>query len=98
MNNIADYLSRNPIEDKYFDHEEIAELYVNKVAARAIPKAMSMNEIVDATAKDSELSKVIKWVVNYVSIPDRMLGSKMSCVCYQMVWYCVVIVFVCLIL
>ena len=38
----------------------VADHYVNFVAAHAVPKAMTMSEIEEATAKDETLQEVIQ--------------------------------------
>jgi hypothetical protein len=63
--NIADYLSRNPIEDlKIPDHEDIAERYVNFIASSKIPRALNKCELIEATQNDEELTQVKNMITN----------------------------------
>ena len=59
-NNEADYLSRHPVDQTLGPsvEEEIAENYVNFVTNHAIPKAMTVEEISEATSNDPILTKV----------------------------------------
>ena len=65
VSNIADYLSRHPNEDDMkFDGE--TERHVRFISSHAIPKSMSRDELVEATAKDSELA----------TLKEIVLGTK----------------------
>ena len=54
--NIADYLSRNPInQDDMFNtfiHEEIAERYVRSISRNCLPSALRISDIVRETEED----------------------------------------------
>jgi len=57
-NNIADYLSRHPVEPAEEANE--TETYVAFVVSHAIPKSFSLEEIETATAEDEELSYLVR--------------------------------------
>ena len=48
-NNLADYLSRHPTNESKHKQEKMTEQYINFVTQNSIPKAMSLNEIIQAT-------------------------------------------------
>ena len=57
--NAADFLSRHPVNDGINDRTvTITEDYVNFMIDVAIPRAMTLNEIQDATASDETLQQV----------------------------------------
>ena len=59
--NIADYISRNPMSKiDLHNHEDIAERYVNMISSQAVPKAVAMETIIDATRNDNELQLVAR--------------------------------------
>ena len=60
-NNASDFLSRQPIS-RDVDHtqEDAAENYVNFLTTHAVPKAMTLQEIKDATKKDKTLEGLAK--------------------------------------
>ena len=60
VNNEADYLSRHPISQtpKEPEEERIAEEYVNFIVNNTVPKAMTVDEIKEATKNDPILTKV----------------------------------------
>jgi hypothetical protein len=57
--NIADYLSRNPVADelRQSDHELIAEQYLNFIAEAVRPRAVSRQELRDASATDKDIQE-----------------------------------------
>ena len=63
--NIADYLSRNPMSRQELQmQEDIAERYINFVSNTAIPAALRRQDIIEATQNDPTLSQVKKWIRN----------------------------------
>ena len=57
---MSDYLSRHPVTTaEKPSQSRIAEEYVLFIADQDVPKAMTMQEIVQKTPKDSDLQKVI---------------------------------------
>ena len=82
--NPADILSRMPISSST-TRLNVADHYVNFVAAHAVPKAMTMSEIEEATAKDETLQEVIQsfrqthWNCNNVQLkPYERLHDELS--------------------
>jgi hypothetical protein len=71
--NAADYLSRHPTQSTSVTskHSQLAEEFVRYLTDNAVPKAMTLNEIVSCTQKDSDLQTVItafktnKWDKSY---------------------------------
>ena len=60
VSNPADILSRQPLPIKTGEGEE--ELYVNFVLANAVPKAITLQEIQDASLQDDVIVNVITWL------------------------------------
>ena len=63
LGNIADFLSRHPLEAQESDKLEYAEDYVNMLVNYSIPKAMSKQLVLQETLKDAglgELTTMIK--------------------------------------
>ena len=56
--NIADYLSRHPLQSQPVRDRNIAEQYVNYLIDNAVPKAMSVGEINSACETDSAIQKL----------------------------------------
>ena len=55
--NPADYLSRHPAQEVKFSSQSSAvEEYVNMIVTNAVPKAMTMDEIIVATELDPTLA------------------------------------------
>jgi len=52
--NPGDYLSRPPVEVK-FKQQNMTEEYVNFIEANSVPKAMTLDEIIQATNDDPVL-------------------------------------------
>jgi len=58
--NIADWQSRNPLKvTDLHDQEDIAERNVNALTNRALPKALSRQELAESTKHDPKLQKAI---------------------------------------
>ncbi|CAB4022055.1 Hypothetical predicted protein [Paramuricea clavata] len=61
--NPADFMSRHPLPSSPTSHEErCAEEYVNFVSMHAVPKALTLEEIKEATKADTTLQAVIQAV------------------------------------
>jgi hypothetical protein len=56
---IADYLSRNPIEDTCCEHERLAKEYIYMATISSQPAAISRQVLVDATSADPNLAAAI---------------------------------------
>lgn len=56
--NPADVLSRLPLDNQPFRERNIAEEYINYVAMNAVPKALTLEQIVTATETDPILQQV----------------------------------------
>ena len=63
--NIADYMSRNPIGSPP-RQDEVGEAYINAMADYSTPKAMTRTEIVAATDEDAVLVATRKAIRNEV--------------------------------
>jgi hypothetical protein len=57
--NIADYMSRNPIEPADRKCEKYTESYINMVSTSALPRAICKSDLIEATKVDKELAEVI---------------------------------------
>ena len=57
-NNPADYLSHHPTNESKRKQEKMTEQYINFVTQNSIPKAMSLNEIIQATNADAALTEL----------------------------------------
>ena len=55
--NPADYSSRHPVEAKY-KQQNMSEDYVNFIEENSVPKAMILDEIIQATNNDQVLRGV----------------------------------------
>ncbi len=64
QDNIADFLSRNPMEYTSRDQEELAESYINFISNISISKAISRKELIEETCKDDELANVKNVILN----------------------------------
>ncbi|XP_061193203.1 uncharacterized protein K02A2.6-like [Saccostrea echinata] len=61
--NPADYMSRHPIlTQKLSREEDIAEHYVKFIAEKAVPKAMTLDEVKRATNEEKTMQKAIDYV------------------------------------
>jgi len=56
--NPADVLSRLPLDDQPFRERNIAEEYINYVTVNAVPKALTLEQIKEATSTDHVLQQV----------------------------------------
>lgn len=56
--NPADVLSRLPLENQPFRERNIAEEYINYVTVNAVPKALTLEQIANATEADPILQQV----------------------------------------
>ena len=54
--NHADYMSRHPTDRSISTHSKISEEYVNFVTKHAVPRAMTLKEIIEATNADKTLN------------------------------------------
>ena len=59
-NNPSDFLSRHPCPKIETKHEMSAEQYVNFLTTHAVPKAMTIQEIENATKTDKTLQRLIE--------------------------------------
>jgi len=50
------------MEDE-FEHEEMAEAYVNMITNTNLPQAIDRKEVADKTNEDEELTEVKKWIL-----------------------------------
>ena len=70
MNNIegklnpADILSNNPIKVQETEDSGKAEVYINTIIAYAVPKAISLSEIIQESENDEILKEVMKCIKN----------------------------------
>jgi hypothetical protein len=64
--NPADYLSRHPLPARQTSskEEQMAEDYVNYISSQAVPKAMSKQEILEASRDDPTMQVVTKLIVS----------------------------------
>ena len=62
QNNPSDFLSRHPSPEVSHADEQSAESYVNFIASHSTPKAMSLDEIKQATKLDKTLQKLIELI------------------------------------
>ena len=54
--NHADYMSRHPTDRSISTHSKISEEYVNFLTKHAVPRAMTLKEIIEATNADKTLN------------------------------------------
>ena len=80
--NIADYLSRNPVEQTATSkHEEMAESYLNLVSTAATPKAISRQELIEATLKDRRLVNAKRMIQGKRHLKDKRFSKIISELC-----------------
>ena len=63
--NVADYYSRHPCKSglaSAFMEEARTEKYINMLVTGALPPAVTVQEVWEATAVDQELQELIKWI------------------------------------
>ena len=68
--NIADFFSRHPVELAPLDN--IADKYVNMIMNYAIPNAVTVDQIIDATLKDTELQLLSELIIFNDKIHPRL--------------------------
>ena len=76
--NVADYLSRNPIQSNCCEHEKIAEEYIFMVTSASIPSAIPRSELIQATTEDSELNQVVQAVINNRNIKGSIFNQHLK--------------------
>ena len=54
--NHADYVSRHPTNRSISTHSKVSEEYVNFLTKQAVPRAMTLKEIIEATNADKTLN------------------------------------------
>jgi len=70
--NPADYMSRHPTKSSVSAQEKITEEYVHFLTVNAVPKAMSMEEVIKASTDDREIKglraalKLNRWYTDIV--------------------------------
>ena len=62
--NPSDFLSRHPCPETDNKHETPVKNYVNFITTHAVPKAMTVKEIQDATKNDENCSTSLKSFVS----------------------------------
>jgi riboflavin biosynthesis pyrimidine reductase len=55
-NKPADYLSRHPTNESKQKQEKMTEQYINFITQNSVPKAMTLQEIINATNADAALT------------------------------------------
>ena len=81
-NNPADYLSRQPVEIEY-KQQTMTEDYVNFIEENSVPKAMTLDEIIQATNDDRVLRGVRaaikhnRWNYDIVK-PYKLIKDELS--------------------
>lgn len=60
VDNPSDFLSRHPCPDTSKHQEKAASAYVSFISAHAVPKAMSIDEIKEATKEDITLQRLVQ--------------------------------------
>ena len=76
--NPADYLSRHPVNVTPSSREEkAAEEYLNYLVDVTTPKTMTIDQVIDATAKDATLQAVIRAILtnNWHAKDDKVDGT-----------------------
>jgi len=58
VENPADFLSRHPTTDSVSQQEQMAEQYISLITSSAVPKTMTITEIMDATNCDRTLQSL----------------------------------------
>ena len=62
IDNPSDFLSRHPSQYTTPQQEQMATRYVNFISSHAVPKAMSLSEIEEATKEDVTLQKLADFI------------------------------------
>ena len=77
IDNIADYLSRHPLDSITNDFEEV-ESYISFVAEQAIPRAMTNEELIEETNNDERLVILRKIVRKEEVVDNEILKNVQS--------------------
>ena len=64
VGNPADYMSRHPVYSTTPEQRNLTEQYVNFLTNHSVPKAMNIEEIIEATCKDGTLETVKRLIQN----------------------------------
>jgi hypothetical protein len=73
LENIADYISRNPLANSVSKHDENSnERYIHFISELSRPSAISRDEIIQETAKDKQLIEIIKMIKNENHAADNI--------------------------
>lgn len=81
--NMSDYLSRHPDAAKSTRSADVAEEYLSFIAHQTVPKAMTIDEIIEETTKDVDLQTTIQnvrtnsWQTSYKS--NSILDTYSRC-------------------
>ena len=78
QHNLSDFLSRHPSPEVSHMDERSAERYVNFITTHSTPKAMSLEEIKEATKSDATLQKLAKIIQTNKWAEVRRLRYKRS--------------------
>jgi len=76
--NIADYLSRNPIENTCCEHERLAEEYIYMATISSQPSAISRSELIQSTAADPNLSAAISAINTGTKLKDSAMNQLLQ--------------------
>ena len=90
-NNPADYLSRHPADsstDGSNRQEKVTEEYVQYVVERATPKAMTPEEVAEATANDPTLRTVMKAIQSDRWYEERVKANLALNTLYKTLYSC----------
>ena len=86
--NPSDFLSRHPCPETDNKHETSAENYVNLITTHAVPKAMTVKEIQDATKNDETLQHLVEIIrkqtwnsINDIQTSAENLNELIKVVC-----------------
>ena len=81
--NPADYMSRHPTKSSVSAQEKITEKYAHCLAVNAVPKAMSMEEVIKASTDDREIKglsaalKLNRWDMDIVK-PFKSVKNELT--------------------
>ena len=68
LDNPADVLSRQPLDDansEIYNESELTESYINSIVANAIPKEVTLSEVIKSSREDNTIQRVIKCLANH---------------------------------
>jgi transposase InsO family protein len=72
IDNFADYLSRNPIDNGLINRQtELAENYVAFIQSEMAPAAITIDKIIAETKNDKIIQEVINWLCNSKSLDSN---------------------------